>query len=365
MREWAHGSRERGRKNAKSGLVGFAEKGGKAKTEFISIVLFVTLRSKSAHQHHEMALVNYSDSETSDTEEPAPAPTPPTLPKPSPSTSSKPAFHKSTDPRKIKVDLPTLQPEPQPQDGEAEPPAKKKARTAGAFSGFNSLLPAPKRTAAQNAPKAGVSLRTSSEAAFSRNPVPGLEGGGGGGSDWDEDVEGEGGGGTLDVGEGEGEEVKVVGKATKFKPLSVANNGKKSVVKKMKFDGERKKARVSEDGTTKSGMRTKEKEMTDAAPPPPPTKPKRSLFSVPPQEEEEAELPSQTSAGPYESITVTRSHLPASDNDTIMPKPQPQPQPQPQPEADPELDYDTLKMFYEMIKADGKRISVFNKFLTT
>lgn len=172
-----------------------------------------------------MGLVSYSESEDSDEEAPVVAkPAAPTAP------PSKPAFQK-TEPRKIKVDLPTSKPESSLAQEPAEPPAKR-AKTAGAFGGFNSLLPAPKRAApASSRLGKGVSLKTSSEAAFSRAaPTVGSRDSGDG-------IVSTGSVTEAAVPRDEGEkadttttDVKIVGRATRFKPLSVAN--KKKVSKK-------------------------------------------------------------------------------------------------------------------------------------
>lgn len=242
-----------------------------------------------------MALVDYSDSETSDAELSTPAALPSGNSTANP-LSQKPILTKpasASEPRKIKVDLPAVHSSASHIEEEEQPPAKK-ARTAGAFSGFNSLLPAPKRTSAQAAPKAGISLKTSSEAAFSRNPVPKLEGG-------DDDGDGGGANGTAKLEESEKpdgvEEVKVLGKATKFRPLSVANK-KKSGVKKAKIDGTSGIGAEKTVVSASSGQRVEElgQDVTRAPP-----KPKRSLFSVPQTEEEQATAPA---VGTYESITT-------------------------------------------------------------
>ena len=91
-----------------------------------------------------MVLVGYSDSEGSDTE---------SISKPKPSVQSSSSFSKSSfqkvvdrsNPHKIKVNLPT---ELEPHDdtiGQDAPPAKKARTGPGAFGGFNSFLPAPKK----------------------------------------------------------------------------------------------------------------------------------------------------------------------------------------------------------------------------
>ncbi|EMC98918.1 hypothetical protein BAUCODRAFT_384610 [Baudoinia panamericana UAMH 10762] len=185
-----------------------------------------------------MALVSYSDSETSDTETTV-APQAATFH--NPSGSAKPAVFQKTEARKIKVDLPSLRPEVAEQDidGPQQPPVKR-ARTAGAFEGFNSLLPAPKKPATQQPTglKKGVSLKTSSEAAFSRVPPPRTEYAQDALQDDDYDDYGNRAPSlpqrtqTPAVTGGEAPDVKVLGRATRFKPLSVANNKKKKVVPK-------------------------------------------------------------------------------------------------------------------------------------
>lgn len=102
-----------------------------------------------------MGLVQYSDSEGSDDEEqPQVAPTTiksTTAPETKPSQLDQ-KFSSIVDrgnPRKIRVALPSIKPENQgegPEDDQ-DGPARKKPRTTGGgiFSGFNSILPAPKR----------------------------------------------------------------------------------------------------------------------------------------------------------------------------------------------------------------------------
>ncbi|KAK0283353.1 hypothetical protein LTR35_006427 [Friedmanniomyces endolithicus] len=248
-----------------------------------------------------MALVAYSDSETSDTEAPATSARPA-----APPAVKAPAFLK-TESRKIKVALPTLQPEPESLKEssnlsiEADEPPAKRARTAGAFGGFNSLLPAPKRAAgvAQASTRLGrgVSLKTSSEAAFSRGAVVAEEGGVGREvREVRDEVEGEGGydefgdktrAAVGDEGEEvkkEGVEGKVVGKATRFKPLSVANKRKKPVGgKKAVSTAAPVEVQFPKNDTRKPA--TEEGAIPhDAAPAV--AKPKRSLFAVPQEEDE-------------------------------------------------------------------------------
>ncbi|PLN84858.1 mitotic checkpoint regulator, MAD2B-interacting-domain-containing protein [Aspergillus taichungensis] len=207
-----------------------------------------------------MALVSYSDSDASDSE-PETTPAPKTTPKPTPpaatasapkSTSTKnppPSIVDRSNPRKIRVALPEIKPEP---TGDADDgPARKKPRTGGggAFSGFNSLLPAPKKNAAaeKKAPAARkpFSLKTGATPGFDRSADAEMRNdqafdslGGGGG---DEDIpragslrqdEDKGGGGVGATSQGSGpdadglnmkkpEEVKLKGNPMMFKPLSV------------------------------------------------------------------------------------------------------------------------------------------------
>ncbi|MCJ1355357.1 MAG: hypothetical protein MMC33_005348 [Icmadophila ericetorum] len=134
-----------------------------------------------------MALVDYSDSEASEDESPPAAPalsqkitgntTKPT---------TKPAFQKVVDPskpHKIKISLPEIQKTGKEDEEADEPPAKKPKIGPGSFSGFNSFLPAPKRSAATNGGSggsglkrgglgSGVSLKTGAAPGFSREAMP-------------------------------------------------------------------------------------------------------------------------------------------------------------------------------------------------
>ena len=132
-----------------------------------------------------MALVSYSDSEESGDE--APQATPASLKKvavtaPKPTTKS--VVQKLVDPsnpHKIKISLPEIQSASKEGDEEVDGPPAKRAKTgSGAFSGFNSFLPAPKRSATTHGgsgPKrgglgSGVNLKTGATPGFSREPVP-------------------------------------------------------------------------------------------------------------------------------------------------------------------------------------------------
>jgi hypothetical protein len=116
-----------------------------------------------------MALVAYSDSEGSDAE-PDTTPAPSTTKKP----ESGPGFQVDrSNPRKIRVALPEVKPERAPDQDTEDGPARKKARVGGggAFSGFNSFLPAPKKVE-KKAPMATnrkvFSLKTGATPGFSR-----------------------------------------------------------------------------------------------------------------------------------------------------------------------------------------------------
>lgn len=130
-----------------------------------------------------MPLVDYADSDDSDvgdtenTRKEIKAPT-------------KPTFHKVVDrsnPHKIRVSLPDLSKNNTEDSGDtSQPPLKKAKVDTGGFSGFNSLLPAPKRAAPtsgglsngsrKGGPGGGVNLKTGTTPSFSREAEPILDG---------------------------------------------------------------------------------------------------------------------------------------------------------------------------------------------
>ncbi|KAH7416857.1 mitotic checkpoint regulator, MAD2B-interacting-domain-containing protein [Cadophora sp. MPI-SDFR-AT-0126] len=178
-----------------------------------------------------MGLVDYSDSDGSDTEQkPVAKAAPP---------SSKPTFQKVVDrsnPGKIKVSLP--QAALKNENKTEEPPAKRAKTGGGAFSGFNSFLPAPRRTGqttatlgggntAKRGLGAGVNLKTGAAPGFSREPEPERDPT----EEQDDEptIPNEGSGMNLPApktsqnGEQKpAEEVKLVGKPLMFRPLSVS-----------------------------------------------------------------------------------------------------------------------------------------------
>ncbi|TKA29823.1 hypothetical protein B0A50_03187 [Salinomyces thailandicus] len=273
-------------------------------------------------------LVAYSDSETSDTDTAPKPPAAATTSKPTP-TSTK-AGKPTT--RKIQVSLPALQPEPRQQAGADEPPAKR-ARTSGA-SGFNALLPAPKRAAPPpSGLKKGVSLKTSSEAGFNRaaraepeeggtSTGAGLYGAGTGEGDYDEFGNrraGGGIGGGGEEGKKEGEEVKLVGKATRFRPLSVANNKNKKKKTTTTKNVTQKPGEPADAVTGGSEVDSALSKQAEAVAPPMPPKAKQSLFSVAVADEPDEVDPDDTAISP---------HHPAQK----APPPQPPQPPQPKDE---------------------------------
>ncbi|KAK3070017.1 hypothetical protein LTS18_000162, partial [Coniosporium uncinatum] len=179
-----------------------------------------------------MNLVAYSDSEGSDNE--ALPPVSKSVAKPA-AAPLKPTAKKVVDkanPRKIQVSLPSIvainKPTPSDDISVDAPPAKRAKTGGGGFSGFNALLPAPKGRAlagggAKKGLGKGVNLRTGAAPAFSRETMS---------EEVDNVAEGADGGQTRteSAGVSNGEqkpveietEVKLVGKTTRFMPLSVS-----------------------------------------------------------------------------------------------------------------------------------------------
>ncbi|ELR08934.1 hypothetical protein VC83_05831 [Pseudogymnoascus destructans] len=217
-----------------------------------------------------MGLVDYSDSESSDNEQVSESKKP-----------TKGSFQKVVDrsnPGKIKVSLPTTA-----APTNDEPPAKRAKTSGGTFGGFNSFLPAPKKTGAA-APEtlgggatgngrggglgSGVSLKTGAAPAFSRDPKPVYDGG----DNYDGREEAKGGDSSMGLppptlAQTPAAEVKLVGKPLMFKPLSVARKPQK------------KKKPVIIHKTAEEPASQGPSSTTSEAPKAPP--PKVSLFAVP------------------------------------------------------------------------------------
>lgn len=266
-----------------------------------------------------MGLVQYSDSEGSDDEEqPQVAPTTirsRTAPETKPSQLDQ-KFSSIVDrgnPRKIRVALPSIKPENQaegPEDDQ-DGPARKKPRTTGGgiFSGFNSILPAPKRanlptTSGGSASKNTkvFSLKTGAGPVFDRQAD----------AEWRQeqaltqastgDVEDD----TIpkpgslrdDTKEGsllKEENYKKKGNAMMFKPLSVARNAPKK--KSAAFVAARAAAATTPSAVQKTDVPSLQKDVSvrapSATPAAPPARPKVSLFSF---SSEEKTLPTTTTS---------------------------------------------------------------------
>jgi hypothetical protein len=180
-----------------------------------------------------MNLVGYSDSESDGDTETVPAPKP----------AAKPLAKKLVNPgtHKVTINLPALK-KAEKDDIQKDAPPAKRAKLGGGLN-INAFLPAPKRPAAGLGK--GVNLKTGAEAAFTREPKT-------------FEAEGE----KKDikdviaelrarpsqaVGEAEAgadsekvespvpvqKEVKMVGSAMRFKPLSVSRNAQKKKKKKL------------------------------------------------------------------------------------------------------------------------------------
>ncbi|KAF5871489.1 putative mitotic checkpoint protein prcc protein [Botrytis fragariae] len=254
-----------------------------------------------------MGLVDYSDSEDSDSPEI-------TAPKPSTSTSTtgKPAFQKVVDrsnPGKIRVSLPQASLK---DDTKTDEPPTKRAKTGGgAFSGFNSFLPAPKRTgqstgatlgggnaARKSGLGAGVSLKTGAAPAFSREPEPVQE------REYTteepaEEEEGASGSGlnlpppsSLVDEQKPADEVKLVGKPLMFRPLSVARKPAKKKLQKPNSNGSTPSTSTS---TPQISTPATPQNTGKVAP-----KPKVSLFSL--EVEPVNTTPNTTSNGEYKPL---------------------------------------------------------------
>ncbi len=194
-----------------------------------------------------MGLVEYSDSDGSDAEDSR-------VPQPSPkglSVVHKPAFQKVVDrsnPHKIRVNLPAASNSTEDDiEDNAEPPSKRVKVGPTVFSGFNSLLPPPKKIKPTNAGTtgkavknsglgSGVNLKTGATPGFIREEVPrtgGLDGANKANEDEiTEDTAGFANGEDVPLHEPKpaspsSTEPKIQGNHMMFKPLSVTRKSKK------------------------------------------------------------------------------------------------------------------------------------------
>lgn len=277
-----------------------------------------TVYSFTIHTHLKMGLVDYSDSESENDSLEVSTPA-----KVLASSNKKP-FQKLVDkanPGKILVSLPTASATAADQTPSEEPAAKRIKTGGSKFSGFGSFLPPPKAVSkptisggGKAAPKVGINLKTSSEAAFNREPAPT--------GDYDEGNDGQstassGAGGlglslpppkvsasaqpSIPEEQKPADEVKMVGKPLMFKPLSVARKpGKKNGTKN---------SAVSKSATPSSTPATRS-EPTPAAPlqeVAPAPKKKVSLFSFGEEESVVNDAPEQTTEYEPEFATYDNS----------------------------------------------------------
>ncbi|KAF1812642.1 hypothetical protein P152DRAFT_458458 [Eremomyces bilateralis CBS 781.70] len=251
-----------------------------------------------------MALVAYgSDSDVSDSETAAPTPSS-IKPTPEPKTSkpsTKPSFKKVVDrsnPHKIRVDLPSLSQAPDEDTPEDGPPSKK-PRIGDSGMGFNSFLPAPKNRAKPLG--RGVSLKTGAEPAFSRestmSQLP---------SRSDGTIPTAAHSDSQQVGSTTSEataseaskEVKLVGKATMFRPLSVANKKKQKAKATTVAQARRAATNIQ---TAPTGREPGTGAVQE-------TKPKKvSLFSFASEEAESSHVPDPVQDAGYTPLLYTES----------------------------------------------------------
>ncbi|RAK97207.1 PRCC domain-containing protein [Aspergillus ibericus CBS 121593] len=311
-----------------------------------------------------MALVAYSDSEASDSEpetttttttatvsKPQPQSQPP---KPTTTTSSSSSFPTLVDrsnPRKIRIAL-DLKPESSSTStpgNDDTAPRKKPKLGGGAFSGFNALLPAPKKQTTSGSgngagekkapPRKIFSLKTGATPGFDREADAemrseqafGMLGKDGDAEDGDGDEtipkagslrgeefeeESKGEGSELKM-KPEGE-VKLKGNPMMFKPLSVgrASQQKKRKVAALLASSSSSSASSSVENKSKKEEQSQTAPVQAAAPTPAPApKPKISLFSLSSTDDTPSTTTtqSQSTSSTYEPLvyTPTTSALPA------------------------------------------------------
>ncbi|KAB8272791.1 mitotic checkpoint regulator, MAD2B-interacting-domain-containing protein [Aspergillus minisclerotigenes] len=277
-----------------------------------------------------MALVSYSDSEGSDSEpETTTKPTTQTTTtKPTTTTAApKPKLVDSSNPRKIRV---ALDLKPEEKNDNDDGPARKKAKIGGggAFAGFNSFLPAPKRAAAPAAAEkkgsvgAGrkvFSLKTGATPGFDRgldeesrnewameqagSSTPGGRGDDDGTIPKAGSLRDDGGEGGLQM--KKPEEVKLKGNPMMFKPLSVARGTqkKRKVVSSKPVETA---AEVSQGVKESVSEQSKPAASASAPVQPPAPKPKVSLFSLGSSESAASVVPGpQAQSATYEPLVYT------------------------------------------------------------
>jgi hypothetical protein len=261
-----------------------------------------------------MAIVAYSDSEGSDVE---------------PETNPAPQANKTTksdltlgfkvdrsNPNKVRIAIPEIKPEH--PSGEDEDGPRKKARIGGGgFSGFNSFLPAPKRTAEKKAPvgttRQAFSLKTGAGPGFDRTAdaemrndmaFDNLAGG-----DAEDTIPTPGSLNTDTVPETsteamkKPEQVKLQGNPMMFRPLSVGRPKKRKTTKiiEQPTPGPSKSAQPVQQTTSSQ------------APAPAPPKPKVSLFSLSSDETTSRPDPAPGPSSTYQPLVYNAESEEASE----------------------------------------------------
>ena len=273
-----------------------------------------------------MVLVNYSDSDDSGVEQPKAAPPPKTAAKATAPLSTNFSLDRA-NPQKIRVKLADT---PTSNVTHEEEPAPKRPRVGdGGFSGFNSLLPSPKRdsdakptsSASKATAREVFSLKTGAEPGFSRESDAELKNFF---AEQDQDL------GSSRANEADVSSQDVMQKASVstvtaaqpaskantfiFKPLSVARNSNK---KKKPVNGSVKTTIAA--GTSPSSTTISK---PDTVPPAPPPK-KINLFSMQEEENEDVVLaePLQEHGGGMEpgddeDYSTLEAPVPATSNDS-------------------------------------------------
>lgn len=249
---------------------------------------------KSKGKFFTMALVDYSDWDDSDSESP-PVQEP---------TSKKATTAPATDPkrivdrgnpRKIRVNLDAKPIDETAADGtENDGPARKRSRIgASGGSGFNAMLPAPKKVKpfSNNDTKSGgkdtmrgaFNLKTSTAPGFDRQEI--------GQGKMEEEQ--------TDFAPAKSEDVKIKGNAMMFKPLSIARNTTK---KKSK--------------TVSAVPPVTNPKSPDAAPPAPKPKQKASLFGLSATKDPVPSAEQPTKSTTYEPLVYNTEPAPGPNLDT-------------------------------------------------
>ncbi|KAJ5569527.1 uncharacterized protein N7459_008957 [Penicillium hispanicum] len=284
-----------------------------------------------------MALVAYSDSEGSDAE-PEVIPTPP-IDKSKKSDSGAGFQVDRSNPRKIRVALPELKPEQPTNQDTDDGPARKRVRlgggSGGALSGFNALLPAPKRAAEKKPPVASTrkvfSLKTGATPGFDREADAEMKNDqafdnatshNAGANEDDQTIPAAGSlGGTTATPDNapqktEAGEVKLQGNPMMFRPLSVGRMQKKKKTAKPATQptaSATAQASPVEPTVQRPSQQTSSTNHTHQ----PPAKPKVSLFSLTSEDSSHRTDSGPASTGTYEPLVYNTE--PEAPSDELPP----------------------------------------------